>query len=241
MFKYKFDIEEYLIKYKIRLCARKNLQQTNQNVYAVILIIRIFKTFMIIVIVFNLNTRQYNAINAFVNSDIDEFIYCKLFDEWKEVNVLFLLLKAFYELKQSSVLWYKHLFNTLNELKLKQISEIECFFINDYMIFFFFVNDIIILYHSRNVKQMNEFEQKLFNAYEMRNMNEIEWFLNIRVTQNRKLHQMFFCQNSYVDKLINKFNINTFFTSSKASLTNFVQMMKNKKTVTLQQIHAYQQ
>ena len=52
---------------------------------------------------------------------------------------------------------------------------------------------------------------------------------------------MFFYQNNYVDKLINKFNINTFFNSSTASLTNFVQMMKNKKTIILQQIHAYQQ
>ena len=75
----------------------------------------------------------------------------------------------------------------------------------------------------------------------MQNINEIKWFLNIRVTRNRKLHQMFFCQNNYVDKLISKFNINTFFTSSKTSLTNFIQMIKNKKTITLQQIHAYQQ
>ena len=52
---------------------------------------------------------------------------------------------------------------------------------------------------------------------------------------------MFFCQDNYVDKLISKFNINTFFNSSKTSLKNFVQMMKNKETITLQQIHAYQQ
>ena len=54
------------------------------------------------------------------------------------------------------------------------MSEIKCLFINDYMILFFFVNDIIVFYHSRNVKQMNEFEQKLFSVYEMRNMSEIK-------------------------------------------------------------------
>ena len=36
---------------------------------------------MIIVIVFELNTRQYDAINAFANNDIDEFIYYKSFDD----------------------------------------------------------------------------------------------------------------------------------------------------------------
>ena len=36
--------------------------------------------------------------------------------------------------------------------------EIECLFINDYMIFFFFMNDIVVFYHLRNIKQMNEFK-----------------------------------------------------------------------------------
>ena len=143
---------------------------------------------MIIVIVFNLNIRQYNAVNVFVNNNIEKLIYCKLSDEWKEVNELFLLLQSLYDLKQSSTFWYKHLFNILNELELEQLSGIECLFINDYMIVFFFVNDIAVLYHSRNIKQMNQFEQKLFTIYEMWKMNEIEWFLNIRVTRDRELY-----------------------------------------------------
>ena len=143
---------------------------------------------MTIVVVFDLKTRQYNAINVFVNNEINEFIYCKSSDDWKKANELFLLLRALYELKQSLAFWYKHLINTLNELKLEQMSDIKCFFINDYMIFFFFMNDIAVLYHSQNIKQMNEFEQKLFNVYKMRNLNEIQWFLNIRITRDRKLH-----------------------------------------------------
>ena len=54
------------------------------------------------------------------------------------------------------------------------MSGIECLFINDYMILFFFVNDIIVLYHLRIIEQVDKFEQKLFSVYEMRNMNEIE-------------------------------------------------------------------
>ena len=222
MFKYKFDTENYLIKHKARLCAKENLQQTDQDVYVVTLAIKIFRALMTIVVVFDLKTRQYDAINVFVNSEIDEFIYCKSSDDWKKVNELLLLLKALYELKQSLALWYKYLVNTLNELRLKQVSDIKCLFINDYMILFFFVNDIAVLYHLQNIKQMNEFEQKLFNVYEMRNLSEIQWFLDIRITRNRKLQQMFLCQNSYIDKLINKFNINTFYKSSEASLAHYV-------------------
>ena len=81
MFKYKFNYKSYLIKHKTRLCARENFQQTKQNVYATTLIIKIFRTFMIIIIVFELSIRQYDAINAFANNDIDELTYCNPFDD----------------------------------------------------------------------------------------------------------------------------------------------------------------
>ncbi len=69
--------------------------------YVVILAIKIFKALIAIVITFDFNTRQYDAINAFANPDIDEPTYCKPPDEWKEkFNVLFLFLKALYGLKQ---------------------------------------------------------------------------------------------------------------------------------------------
>ena len=52
--------------------------------------------------------------------------------------------------------------------------DIECLFMCDYMILFFFVNDITVMYYSQYSKQIDVFEKKLFEIYEMRNMNEIE-------------------------------------------------------------------
>ena len=54
---------------------------------------------MAIVIVFDLDTRQYDAVNAFANSDIDEPIYIIPPLGWKGAKVLLLLLKALYSLK----------------------------------------------------------------------------------------------------------------------------------------------
>ena len=75
VFKYKFDNDGYLTKYKVRLCARGDLQKTEQNTYATTLAARVFRALMAIVCAFDLETRQYDAINAFVNSEIDEPIY----------------------------------------------------------------------------------------------------------------------------------------------------------------------
>ena len=191
------------------MCVRKNFQQIEQNVYAITLIIKIFRTLMIIITIFDLNIRQYDAINAFANNDIDEFIYCKSFDDWKKTNnILFFLLKTLNELKQFLILWYRHFSIIFNNLNLKQIFDIECLFICDYMILFFFVNDIAIMYYFQYFKQIDVFEKKLFEIYEMKNMNEIEWFFNIRITRDKKQQTILFCQNNYIDKFINKFNIN---------------------------------
>ena len=241
IFKYKFDNDDYLMKHKTRLCVRENFQQTKQDVYVVTLIIKIFRAFMIIIIVFDLNTRQYDAINAFANNDIDELIYCKSFDDWKNTfNVLFFLLKTLYDLKQSSTLWYKHLSTTLNKLKLKQMLNIECLFTCDYMIFFF-VNDIAVMYYSQYFKQIDVFEQKFFEIYEMKNIEKVEWFFNIRITRDKKHQMTFLYQNNYVDKFINKFNIDMIKKTFESSIVNYIFMIKNENITISQKIYAYQQ
>jgi hypothetical protein len=57
MFKYKFDEDDYLIKYKIRLCVREDLQRIDQDTYAAILIARIFRALMTLAAAFDLKTR----------------------------------------------------------------------------------------------------------------------------------------------------------------------------------------
>ena len=72
IFIYKFDQKEYLTKYKMRLIARDDLQRTEQDIYAVILTTKIFRVLMTIVVAFDLKTRQFDVVNAFANSFIDE-------------------------------------------------------------------------------------------------------------------------------------------------------------------------
>jgi hypothetical protein len=54
MFKYKFDTDDYLKKFKTRLCVKSDIQSTNQNIYAITLIAKTFRVLMIISTVFDL-------------------------------------------------------------------------------------------------------------------------------------------------------------------------------------------
>lgn len=56
IFKYTFDQDGYLIKYKAKLCVRINLQHTQQDTYAAILATWIFCALIVIVAIFDLET-----------------------------------------------------------------------------------------------------------------------------------------------------------------------------------------
>jgi hypothetical protein len=88
VFKYKFDIDDYLKKFKTRLCLRDDLQSTDQNTYAITLTVKTFRALMIISTVFDLEIWQYDAINAFINSEIDEELYSECSNEIFSIRLL---------------------------------------------------------------------------------------------------------------------------------------------------------
>ena len=50
----------------------------------------------------------------------------------------------------------------------------KCLFVNSYMLVFFYVNDIAILYEKKHIQQMKKFQNKFFQIYEMRYINELQ-------------------------------------------------------------------
>ena len=105
-FKYKLDDAGYLIKHKVRLCVRGDLQKTKQDITAATLAIRIFRALIALAASFKLTAKQYDAVNAFINSVImNEEVFVD-YTEGMELprnsrNPCFLLLRALYGLKQS--------------------------------------------------------------------------------------------------------------------------------------------
>ena len=57
VFKYKFDSNGYLVKHKARLCARGDLQTTEEETYAATLATQTFRAVMALVAAFDLETR----------------------------------------------------------------------------------------------------------------------------------------------------------------------------------------
>ena len=210
IFKYKFDTNDYFIKFKTRLCVKKNLQTTYENTYATILIAKIFKIVMIIAVAFDMKIHQFDAINAFVNNKFDEEILCKCSEKFRQSNKCWKLFRTLYDLKQISMLWYKKFISILKNLNLMSVFEINCLYANDWLILFFYVDDIIVLSIKQNVDKFQIFEKTLLMKFQMRIFEKLNWFLNIKIIRNRKSRKIWLCQNSYIEKITIKFNVENF-------------------------------
>ncbi|EKG18600.1 Reverse transcriptase RNA-dependent DNA polymerase [Macrophomina phaseolina MS6] len=124
---------------------------------------------------FDLESRQYDVINAYPQVPIDEETYCKPPPGMKiKDGLVLLLLRALYGLKQSPALWQKHLSTTLQNLGFTEVPEAPCLFTNEHMILFFFVDNIVIIYHKDHTAYVNDFQRKLFEIYEIRYLSEIQ-------------------------------------------------------------------
>jgi hypothetical protein len=78
IFRYKFDNDGFLTKFKARICVCGNFQKPNLlETYAATLAAKVFRTFMAIAAVFDLETLQLDVQNAFVHSKLDEEVYCE--------------------------------------------------------------------------------------------------------------------------------------------------------------------
>jgi hypothetical protein len=76
VFNYKYDSNGFLTKLKARICVRGDLQTiSSDDKRATTLAARTTRAIFALIAAFNLGTFQLDAINAFLNSDLDEDVY----------------------------------------------------------------------------------------------------------------------------------------------------------------------
>ena len=118
-----------------------------------------------------------------------------------------LLLQALYGLRTSPLLWLKDLSSMLRGLGLQRINEDVCIFQNDWLLVFFYVDDIAALCRTADLPCLYEFRNSIMSKYEMRYIGPLRWFLDIRVIHDRKQRKIWLCQDSYIKKISKSFNL----------------------------------
>jgi hypothetical protein len=85
---------------------------------------------MAITAAFDLEVYQLDPVNSFINSQLDETVYCTFPEGFDQPGSCLLLLRALYGLRRSPLLWLQEFSATLRELGLREIAEEPCLFVN---------------------------------------------------------------------------------------------------------------
>jgi hypothetical protein len=150
---------------------------------------------------FNLEAMQYDVPNAFLNATLDRTLHVRTPDGFQDRHGQTLrLLRALYGLKEAPRIWAIHFQESLRKLGLHPVQGFPCLWMNNRIILFFYVDDIIILYHPDYKKDFEKLEQQLVKLYGLRQMGNIKWFLGIQVERVLASRQLYLIQDSFIAK-----------------------------------------
>ena len=208
VFGYKFDEDDYLVRFKARLVVRGNQQPyTGKDTYASTLAARTLRVLLALMAKFGLEAMQFDVVSAFTNSINDEEIWVEYPDGYRVRNACLRLLKALYGLRRAPLLWQRLLTEFLKEIGLQPVSEDSCVYLNDKIILFYFVDDLIVLYRPEDQAEAETFKEKLMARFEVRLLGKPQWFLGIRIIRDMDQGTLSICQDTYIDKVIHQFHL----------------------------------
>jgi len=208
VFDYKFDEDGYLLKYKARLVVRGDLQEQYGDTYAATLAARLFRALMALACAFGLKAMQYDVPNAFLNALLDRTLYVRTPDGFQhKYGQTLRLLRALYGLKEAPRLWAIHFQDSLRKLGLHPVQGFPCLWMNNRVILFFYVDDIIILYHPDYQEDFQKLEQQLIKLYNLRQIGDVRWFLGIRVERVLASRQLYLVQDAFINKVCTEYDL----------------------------------
>ena len=71
--------------------------------------------------------------------------------------------------------------------------------------FFFYVDDIVVIYRFDQTNRVKIYVQQLRNSFEIKNLDRLDFFLKVRILKNKNTINLI--QNSYMEKLAKEYNI----------------------------------
>jgi DNA-binding CsgD family transcriptional regulator len=208
VFTYKTDKHGMLQRCKAKLVVCGNQQKPdNLPTRATTLAATSFRTLMAVVAKFDLETIQLNAINAFVNADLNELMYMRTPPGFPVKNHVLRLNRALYGLRRSPLLWQKKLSRALATYGFTAIPQEPCVLIKGSMVAFYFVDNIMFCYRKSAQAEAKSAIKDLKTRFEITNLGEIKWFLGLHVLRDRQKRLLWLSQKAYAEKVAERFGL----------------------------------
>ena len=190
-------------RYKARLVAKGYTQQLGINYfenYSPVARMDTMRLMICIAVQDNLIIEQMDVNTAFLYGELKENIILKLPEGFNNDTKYCKLKKSIYGLKQASRTWNQNFDKFIKEKGFNNTEADPCLYIynkeSSKIYLLIYVDDIILFTNSRS--EMEMIKTILKNRYKMKELGLLEWYLGIKVKQERsiiKLNQIIYIQN----------------------------------------------
>jgi hypothetical protein len=215
VFRRKRDATGKIIKYKARLVAQ-GFTQTHgvdfHETYAPVAKLTTNRIILALAARNNWEVHQIDIKNAYLNTDLEENVYMRQPPGFeipgRETDVC-LLQKALYGLRQSGNRWYDRLSSTFIGLGYGRCETEYCVFYksngSQFIIVVVAVDDLTLA--SNSLDFLLKMKKELAKKFEFTDAGDVHWLLGIEIKRNRKLGTIALSQRSYIDMLLERFNL----------------------------------
>ncbi|KAI0991131.1 hypothetical protein K3495_g17056, partial [Podosphaera aphanis] len=109
-----------------------------------------------------------DAINAFLNSKLDEVVICDLPPGYEVEDKKILLKRALYGLPRSPLLWAQLVEKELGQLGFEKVPGVDCLMYDGITYCFYFVDDFLAISLPQHKSQLQDFKVRLMETFQMR-------------------------------------------------------------------------
>jgi len=213
VYKIKCKPDGSIDRYKARLCAKGFLQKEGidyKETFAPVVRYDSVRVLLALATIYDLDIKQFDVKTAFLYGELLEEVFMKQPEGFisDDPSLVCKLIKSLYGLKQSSCCWNEKFIKFLEEFNFEQLEADKCVFRAEYegvVIFLaLYVDDGLIV--CKKNKLIDKILEELGSQFEIK-INDPECFVGLEIKRDRAAKKMFINQQSYITKMMEKFNM----------------------------------
>ncbi|KAL5821701.1 hypothetical protein ACOSQ3_023583 [Xanthoceras sorbifolium] len=202
-------------RYKARMVV-KGFQQKEgidyNEIFSPVVKLTTIRLVLKIVAAENLHLEQLDVKTAFLHGDLEEEIYMRQPEGFKEAgkeNLVCRLKKSLYGLKQAPRQWYKKFDSFMSSSGFTRCQADHCCYIkrfdNSFIILLLYVDDMLIA--GSDMQEIMNLKRELSKQFAMKDLGAAKQILGMRIKRDTKSGTLLLSQAEYIKKVLSRFNM----------------------------------
>ncbi|KAL5733208.1 hypothetical protein ACOSQ2_032900 [Xanthoceras sorbifolium] len=202
-------------RYKARLVV-KGFQQKEgidyKEIFSSVVKMTTIRLVLKIIAAENLHLEQLDVKTAFLHGDLEEEIYMRQPEGFKEAgkeNLVCRLKKNLYGLKQALRQWYKKFDSFISSSGFTRCQADHCYYIkkfdNSFIILLLYVDDMLVA--GSDMQEIMNLKRELSKQFAMKDLGAAKQILGMMTKRETKSGTLLLSQADYIKKVLSRFNM----------------------------------